>query len=300
MSGEPCAAPGPEPHTAAAAAPSRCPHGDSAAAPRAPDELTAAAEARNDRFLREIVETWQSCPYASGCRDSGRLWRAVSWTRPDDVAQERATTRILNQIEHLEQAAAEAARQGVHPEVALLLFPGLGAVSSSAFDALHLRVRDAYEATFPSARFYVVAFHPDYPADDRTPHTLVRFYRRSPDPTMQFVDRQLLAELRRGSNEAERVRLAADLIAAGVDAEELARRLKPARDPAARVTARNAETYAEQGDALRAHVDELAAMARHERAATEAAVDAAGAALCDGPWRVVARGGRPQAGRSAS
>ncbi len=251
---------------------------------------TAAAEARNDRFLRQIVETWQSCPYAHGCRDTGRLWRAVSWTRPADVEADRAAARILAQIDALERKAAEAADAGAAPEVALLLFPGLGAIPAAAFDALHLRVRDGYEAAWPHARFYVVAFHPDYPADDRSPHTLVRFFRRSPDPTMQFVDRQILAQLRRGGDEAERVRLAAELIAAGVDADELARRLKPARDPSARVTARNAETFAEHGARLRAEVDALVGDAQAERAALEALQAGAADADADSGWHVVERG----------
>ena len=287
MSAETFAALGPDLPTHSGVTVSAEPDPSAGTDPNAGPDPSAAAEARNDRFLREIVESWQSCPYAQQCRDGGRLWRAVSWTQPADVEQDRAAAQVLAQIAALETSAATAAAEGKAPEVALLVFPGLASLSSAAFDKLHLQVRAGYEACWPSPRFYVVAFHPEYPADDRTPHTLVRFFRRSPDPTLQFVERRILAELRRGGDEAERVRLAAELIAAGADAEELARRLKPARDPSARVTARNAETFAAHGERLRANVDALVADARAERAMLATTASARLAAARDTAWHVV-------------
>ncbi|MEY3011272.1 MAG: hypothetical protein RIT45_7 [Pseudomonadota bacterium] len=213
-----------------------------------------AALARNDAFLRDVVERLESCPFARGCREEGGLWRAVSWADPA-----QAPARMLALAEAL-QAQARARR----PEVALMVLPGLSSLSAAAFDALHLGLREAYEA-LPTPRFYVVAFHPDYPVDARSPATLVRFWRRSPDPTLQFVAREVLAPLRRSADEADRVRRAAELIEAGAGVEELERALRPPRDLSARVAEQNARRFAEDGEAIRAAVDALCERGRRER-----------------------------------
>lgn len=217
---------------------------------------TAAAAARNDSFLRDVVERLESCPFARTCRETGGLWRAISWA---DTTS--APARMLALAEALD-AAATAAR----PEVALLVLPGLGDCEPSAFDRLHAQLRDAYEAR-PDPRFYVVAFHPGYPLDPRTPASLVRFWRRSPDPTLQFVARAVLAPLRRPADEADRVRRAAEMIAAGASVEDLERALRPPRDLSARVAEQNARRFADEGEAIRAAVDALCGRGRNERAA---------------------------------
>lgn len=217
---------------------------------------SAAAAARNDTFLRDVVERLESCPFARTCRETGGLWRAISWA---DAA--RAPARMLALAEALDAAATDA-----RPEVALLVLPGLGGSEPAAFDRLHAQLRDAYEAR-PDPRFYVVAFHPDYPVDPRTPASLVRFWRRSPDPTLQFVARSVLAPLRRPADEAGRVRRAAELIAAGAGVKELEQALRPPRDLSARVAEQNARRFALEGEAIRAAVEALCLRGRRERAA---------------------------------
>jgi hypothetical protein len=202
------------------------------------------------------------------------LWRALSFATDATDAEHRglALTAALD--------AAAAQQRG--PEVALLVMPGLIDLSAEAFDAVHVAIRGRYEA-LANPLFYVVAFHPAYPVDARNVHTLVRFFRRSPEPTLQFVRRSVLAPLRRAADEAGRVRLASDMIAAGASAEELSVALKPPRDLSLLVAENNAQRFATLGpDALASTLTTLIA------AAKEASLTAACEPTWqDWPWTVV-------------
>ncbi len=261
------------------------PSGSATGATFAADAHAADAEALNDRFLREVVESWRSCPFARGCRDAGRLWRAVCWADDDSPASEQ---RILQAMAQLERAAAAA--EAAPPEVALLVLPALAHLDSSRFDALHVRLRSAHEAAAPQSLFYHVAFHPGYPVDNRTPATLVRLFRRSPDPTLQFVAKAVLQPLRKTADEAEHIRTASALCAAGADTATLAAALRAPRDVSAAVAEANHQRFAREGSAMLAQLEQLLSDAAQVRRAREADLEAQrlrGGDLADGAWRVV-------------
>src|ERR1700694_3332674 len=85
-------------------------------------------------------------------------------------------------------------------EAALLIFPeepADGEESARAFEAFGAALREQMFAAHPGqAPFYCVAFHPDLPRDLLDASRAVRFIRRSPDPTLQFVRASILIGVR--------------------------------------------------------------------------------------------------------
>ena len=149
--------------------------------------MTTADErvlARNDRYLREFVEALHLCPYARRCREEGKLHRRVIRRREEALA-------AIREIEAMPEDAVE---------VALLIFPeepADGEESARAFEAFGAALREQMFATHPGqAPFYCVAFHPDLPRDLLDASRAVRFIRRSPDPTLQFVRASILIGVR--------------------------------------------------------------------------------------------------------
>ncbi len=173
-------------------------------------QMVARTLSRNDRYLSDLVESHDICPYAKRCREDGRLARAVCWTTEPDV--ERAIEAIV--------ALENRAEDGI--EVALLIFPGLSGLAWRQFDGFHAAVRQRYEERFGrDASYYVVPFHPNYDRVDRDQGTLVRFWRKSPDPTFQFVSIEALEPLRKKQQEITQSRMAAELLTQQKDPKTL-------------------------------------------------------------------------------
>jgi hypothetical protein len=173
-------------------------------------QTVARTLSRNDRYLSDLVESHDICPYAKRCREDGRLARAVCWTTAPDVE------RAIEAIVALENRAEDEI------EVALLIFPGLSELTWRRFDEFHAAVRQRYEERFGrDASYYVVPFHPDYDRVDRDQGTLVRFWRKSPDPTFQFVSIEALEPLRKKQHEITQSRMAAELLAQKKDPKAL-------------------------------------------------------------------------------
>lgn len=132
----------------------------------------------NTRYLEEVVEAHNVCPYARGARSGGAVARRVLWDEAPSV------TSALSAITELE-AESETV-------VALLIYPRLG-LPPVAFDRLMSEVREADLARRPDARtgprapFAMAAFHPDAGYGDENPQRMVTFFRRAPDPTIQLV-----------------------------------------------------------------------------------------------------------------
>ena len=139
--------------------------------------MSRAREVRRilDRYLIEVVERHQLCPWARAAREHGEIAVAILWGAPP-----------------LAGWLAEAARLLAQPatRVAMIIAPEL-AIDRTAFAAL----RDAVAAQLPSAG--VAEFHPDAVLDLATPARLVPFLRRSPDPLLQLVPLALLDAVRR-------------------------------------------------------------------------------------------------------
>jgi hypothetical protein len=141
-------------------------------------EGIARALERNDRFLVEVVEAFEVCPFARGTRTSGKLARDVQF---------------------VESAAEVAARIAPHDEgeadIVLIILPAFFG-DSYAFDRFveQVRVADAARRQPP---FAMAPFHPDTPYYTDKPSRLVGLFRRSPDPTIQLVRYSALESAKR-------------------------------------------------------------------------------------------------------
>lgn len=135
----------------------------------------------NQRFLTEVVEAFGFCPWAAGARTSGALHRAVLLDEDAELAVE--------QVLKLDERVL----------VAILIFPRFTG-PPERFEELLLRVRTAEEARRGGRSPFVTAlFHPALRWSFDSPQQLVPFFRRSPDPAIQFVRFSSLESVRSGS-----------------------------------------------------------------------------------------------------
>lgn len=133
---------------------------------------TAPAEVRRilERYLVEVVERYELCPWARTAREAPALAVGILWGAPE-LGDWIALARQL--------LAAPA------PRVAMVVAPEL-AIARAAFGAL----RDRVAAALPSAG--IAEFHPDAALDLASPARLVPFLRRAPDPLLQLVPLAIL------------------------------------------------------------------------------------------------------------
>jgi len=154
---------------------------------------TRAALAREslrvaERYAVEVIEAFGLCPWAENVRNEGRLKRTVLFTSS------------LNDEAVVEAAAAAASlAKSKDADVTLLLYPCLD-VDRASFRAFVSQVESAHALAAPMT-IAMAAFHPDAEADLESPARLIPFLRRSPDPTIQLVPLQILAEARRTRDE---------------------------------------------------------------------------------------------------
>ena len=129
------------------------------------EQRVAAALARNDRFLVEIVEGWSLCPYARTTRLSEQLGREVLLEAPMPA-----------------EVAVCASRWERHSaQIVLVILPDF-AGDARAFE----RYTDECRKLAPAA-FAIAPFHPETAFHTDTPSRLVGLFRRAPDPTLQLV-----------------------------------------------------------------------------------------------------------------
>lgn len=165
------------------------------------DPRIAAALARNDRYVTEFIEAMNLCPYARRTREGGRLKREV--VLEDGEAALEALGRVAERFEALPPGEID---------VGLAIFPALGPdlaegpEGARAFEQMVALARKRMEARHPGGDtpFYCVPFHPHFAEDLADEHRAVRFIRRSPDPTVQFVRASVLRQVR-GSGASEYV-----------------------------------------------------------------------------------------------
>jgi hypothetical protein len=181
-----------------------------------------------DRYLIEVVERYELCPWACAARLGGELGVSIAWGTPT-----------------LEDWIAAAEELLARPEVrvAMVVAPEL-AIAPAALRAL----RDRVAARLPRAG--VADFHPEAALDLATPARLVPFLRRAPDPLLQLVPLALL-EAARGRQPP------LDLAA---QARLLGGRGEPPRgDVADRIAAANYATATRHAAAMAAALDAIAA-----------------------------------------
>ncbi|MCX5745509.1 MAG: hypothetical protein NT062_23780 [Proteobacteria bacterium] len=128
-----------------------------------------------DRYLVEIVEAYNLCPWARSSRTSGELARGVLWG-PEPT---------------LDAWVAMAATLLAQPDarVVMVVAPEYTGTLQQLRD-----VRAQVALRLPDAG--VAEFHPAADLDLASPSRLVRFLRRSPDPMMQLVPLAILDTVR--------------------------------------------------------------------------------------------------------
>ena len=127
-----------------------------------------------DRYLIEVVERYDLCPWARSARLGGEVGVTIVWGTPS-----------------LEDwvSAAEALLARPIVRVAMVVAPEL-AVTPAELRALRNRV----VTRLPQAG--IADFHPEAVLDLATPARLVPFLRRAPDPLLQLVPLSLLGTVR--------------------------------------------------------------------------------------------------------
>ena len=127
-----------------------------------------------DRYIVEVVEAYEFCPWAKAARLGDEIAVDVLWGAPAPAAWIDAGRKLL---------ALPRTR------VAMVIAPELAATPAELS-----RVRDYVAAKIPGAG--IAEFHPDAALDLATPARLVPFLRRSPDPLLQMVPLELLDRVR--------------------------------------------------------------------------------------------------------
>ena len=192
--------------------------------------MTRSAEVLRilDRYLVEVVERYDLCPWARAARLGSELGVTIVWGTPS-----------------LEDwvAAAEGLLARPAVRVAMVVAPEL-AVEPAELRALRNRV----VTRIPQAG--IADFHPEATLDLTTPARLVPFLRRSPDPLLQLVPLALLNTVRSSQPVPDLARQAQLL--GGLAAP-------PRADIAERIAAANHATATQHVGAIAAAIDEIAA-----------------------------------------
>jgi hypothetical protein len=174
-----------------------------------------------DRYVVEVVERFDLCPWAKSARLGGEVAIEVLWGEPSMRAWVEAGQTLLAQPE---------------ARVAMIVAP------ETAMTVAELRaVRDRVTSGLPQTG--VAHFHPLGELDLASPARLVPFLRRSPDPLLQIVPLALLETVRGGTTPIERAQQAQLLSGVGP---------MPRGDVGDRIAEVNhARVSAEQGEVIR-------------------------------------------------
>jgi hypothetical protein len=138
----------------------------------------------NDRYLGEVVVAFNLCPWADRALREGRVARRVLLA---------AEPRVEDAL-----SFGDSIEPDPRMEIGLLICPraSLDAGAWHRF-AGAVRETDRKRRTLGAHEgFALAAFHPDSSRTFETPHQLVAFIRRTPDPTLQFVRYSTLADAR--------------------------------------------------------------------------------------------------------
>lgn len=157
--------------------------------PELPDatwvDVEAAALAGNDRYLLEFLEAYSFCPFARGGRERGQTARWVHRVRTAEVEPFLAWFR--------------AAAGPPQVPVVQVIVPMIE-VDPDAWITFCNAVTDLGNASRPDGRpvFAVAPLHPELRYTPTTPYSIIPLFRRTPDPTIQWVRLDALAQIYRG------------------------------------------------------------------------------------------------------
>ena len=146
----------------------------------------------HDRYLLEVVEAMNLCPFSRKSREAGLVQRPIFREVPSREDVEVACELLV-----------ETVRATPLVEIMLLTCPipaGHPWTDSKRFDQFMTSLRDTFSAREGLPTFYMVSFHPSPPRvaeSVRSPHQLIPLIRRTPDPVIQCVRAETLDEVRR-------------------------------------------------------------------------------------------------------
>lgn len=154
-------------------------------------ELRSQALRINARYLSEVVEAFDLCPWASSVSDGAGLSRQVFLSTEDSPA---ARDEVAGRIEELSKQS--------EIDIGLFIFPSL-AITPQGFRSFVAAMESAHASAHPRGAmpFAMADFHPDAPLDTSSAARLVGFIRRAPDPTIQLVRRSAMAKVRSTEDE---------------------------------------------------------------------------------------------------
>ena len=141
---------------------------------------------RNERFITEVIEGMNVCPFARPGRLAGASARHVL---PDVLDREGCLP--------LTAALAEIASTVGAMEVVQVIYPRAEVAPDDWVRAVKEVTVRVNRATIPS-RIAVAGFHPELRFRTNTAAGAIPLFRRSPDPTMQWVSVRALDQLGRG------------------------------------------------------------------------------------------------------
>ncbi len=229
------------------------------------DDTLAAILELHERYVSEVVEDLNLCPFSRRARERGEVARMTWMAR--DARDEPARV-----------AADFAARAIADPDLAigLLTFVTWGEddpwLDTRPFDDFRRAVHAAYGAIEGAPSFHMVSFHPDLSLREGAPlnpQTAVALLRRTPDPVIQCVRASVLDAMQaegRARARAERAVQLADVLAALPDSMRAAIECSEVEDPvSASIARRNHELVAQTPERLEDPVDAL----KRRRAALE-------------------------------
>lgn len=150
------------------------------------DDWEREALRLGQRYIDEVVLGFGLCPWAEAALRGGRVARAVCLSQAPVAA------------DCLPAVSAFLAARAPEVDIGLLSFPR-AEVGWAAFDGFAERVRRAHGSQGP---FLIAAFHPDGPERPHNPDQAVSFFRRTPDPMLQFVRAELIDRLKASQPEA--------------------------------------------------------------------------------------------------
>lgn len=163
------------------------------------EALVAEALRLNMSYTREIVEDLNFCPYARSARHEERTTRYVILDLPDVDATEDATSTRVEPILDLWSEIMDDRQQ----EVIQVIFP-VAVVEPLRWVRFANQICELARGRFDRPPAYAAAaFHPRMRFREDTPSGLIPLYRRTPDPTIQWVRHDVLAEIKKGDSKID-------------------------------------------------------------------------------------------------
>jgi hypothetical protein len=133
--------------------------------------IEGIALSANDRYVEEFLEAHGFCPYAKAGRERGVTARHVHF----------AETSLVGPLAAIFQSAAAGTL-----EVVQVIFP-LVEVAAADFARFANDVTEYLNARFERPVFASAALHPELAFRTDSPNALIPLFRRTPDPTLQWV-----------------------------------------------------------------------------------------------------------------